>query len=164
MSDRARLSKLDTWTSSSPPGSSFLGSKHFPPSLVEAVEKHDPAAMFLGEFQTRPDKDAGATSDRGNEKSLSTMKSLLHGKRILNLAGGADKLVPYRCAEPFMRWLKKATAPNGAFSEGEMVVEDIVFEGVGHEMISSMVTEVVRFVTESLKILTVDASGRLSKM
>ena len=163
MSDRARLSKLDTWTKSSPPGSSFLGSKDFPPGLVEAVKIHDPAAIFLGKLQTPSDNDMGVTS-KCEEKSLSTMKSLLQGKRILNLSGGADKLVPYKCAEPFMRWLEKANVANGQRSEWEMVFEDIIFEGVGHELTSSMVTEVVRFVTESLEISAIDASVRQSKI
>lgn len=164
MSDRARLSKLGTWTSTSPPGLSFFGSKHFPQGLVEAVQEHDPAEIFLGKFQTRNDDDVVVLSDHENEKSLSKMKSLLKGKRILNLSGGVDKLVPYKCAQPFMRWLKNATGPDGVFHQGVIVVEDIVFEGVGHELTSSMATEVVRFVTESLDILTIDASGRQPKI
>lgn len=80
------------------------------------------------------------------------------------MAGGADKLVPYKCSEPFLRWLKKATAPNGWFSDSGVVVEDVVFEGVGHDMSPSMVAEVHRFVLETLEQSPIEAAGRVSKI
>ncbi|MCJ1266188.1 hypothetical protein MMC22_006071 [Lobaria immixta] len=167
MSDRARLSKLDTWTSGIPPGSRFLGSKDFPQGLVHAVGKYDPVGLFMGQFSTRTDENyTHPLSDREKRRLILTMNNLLRGKRILNLAGGADKLVPYKLTVPFIRWLQDAVAPGGLSGDGGTVVEDIVFDGVGHEMSPGMVKEVVRFVVESLdKNLTLTKSSlRQSKI
>ncbi|CAF9932269.1 MAG: hypothetical protein ALECFALPRED_005253 [Alectoria fallacina] len=165
MSDRARLSKLATWTKSNPPGSSFLGSTDFPKGLVEAVEKYDPAGLLLGEVAFRNDD----VYDRfptvlEQKRLLPLMKESLQGKRILNMAGGADKLVPYKCGEPFFRWLKKATASDGWFNKGGLVFEDIVFDGVSHEMSPEMVKEAHRFVMEALEQTATESAGRGSKI
>ena len=165
MSDRARLSKLPTWTSSNPPGSSFLGSTDFPKGLVEAVEKHDPAGVFLGEIMARDDSVYNRNPTISEQKMLlPLMRRSFQGKRILNLAGGADKLVPYKCGEPFLRWLKRAIASNGWFCEGGLILEDMVFDGVGHEMSSEMVKEAHRFVIEALKQTNLESAERVSKI
>ena len=39
MVDRARLSKLPSWTKSNPPGAEILGSEAFPASFVDIVEQ-----------------------------------------------------------------------------------------------------------------------------
>ena len=150
MSDRARLSKLKTWTESSPPGSAFLGSQDFPTGLVEAVEKWDPAGLFskaLGNV-TRSDMLHDPSAEE-QERLVPLMRHCLQGKRILNLAGGADKLVPYKCAEPFLAWLKKAIGSEGWFKDGDVVLEDKVFDSVGHEMSEAMVKEVLRFMKDT---------------
>ena len=164
MSDRARLSKLPTWTSGNPAGSSFLGSTDFPKGLAEAVEEHDPAGLFLGEIKSRDDD----VYDRNptvleQKRLLPLMKKSLQGKSILNLAGGADKLVPYKCGEPFLRWLKKAITSNGWF-EGGLIFEDIVFDGVGHDMSPEMVKEAHRFVIGALKQTILERGERASKI
>ena len=166
MSDRARLSKLGTWTNSSPPGSSFLGSTDFPQGLVEAVKRYDPAGLLLGE-NTSCYHDFYDRNPTVSEQTrlLPLMKSLLQGKRILNLAGAADKLVPYECGKPFLRWLKTATASHGWFNDGGVVLEDIVFDGVGHDMSPGMVREAHRFVTEGLEQSPlIENAGRGSKI
>ena len=165
MSDRARLSKLATWTNTDPPGSSFLGSTDFPKGLVEAVMRYDPAGLLLGELTSRTD----GTYDRDptaseQEKLLPLMKMSLQGKRILNIAGGADKLVPYKCAEPLLRWLRNAIESDGWFNEGRVVLEDIVFDGVGHHVSPGMVGEAHRFVIEALEQMPTESAGRASKM
>lgn len=166
MTDRARLSKLDPWTQSSTPGSEFLGSKDFPRSLIEAVEKHDPAGLLLGEVTSLHRDDIFSRNPTGLEKKrlMPLMKSSLQGKRILNMAGGNDKLVPYSCSEPFISWLKHATDPGGWFADGNVVLENIVFDGVGHEMSPGMVNEVHRFVLDKLDQPSLENSGRDSKM
>ena len=165
MSDRARLSKLVTWTSSNPPGSSFLGSTDFPNGLVEAVEKYDPAGLLLGETVSRDDGSYGQNPTVSEQKRLlPLMKRSLQGKRILNLAGGADRLVPYDCGEPFLRWLRNATAPNGWFSKGGVVFEDIIFDGVGHAVSPDMVKEAHRFVIEALGQRPTDSAERVTKI
>ena len=163
MSNRARVSKLGTWTNSIPPGSEFIGSEDFPNGLIEAVEKYDPAGYFLGPVANRVDANFNQEpSEIEKERLIPILRRSLQGKRILNLTGGIDKLVPYHCAVPFLQWLKNATSQNGWFSDGNVVVEDIVFDGVGHEMTSSMVLEIIRFVAQSLEGLS--ASTRLSKI
>lgn len=165
MSDRARLSKLATWTNSNPPGSSFLGSSDFPKGLVEAVERYDPAGLLLGEIVSRDD-DAYDRNPASSEQKrlLPLMKRCLQGKRILNMAGAVDKLVPYKCGEPFLRWLKNATASDGWFREGGVVLEDMVFDGVSHDMSSEMAREAHRFVIEALEQTPTESAGRGSKI
>ena len=165
MSDRAMLSKLATWTNSNPLESSFLGSTDFPTGLVEAAKKYDPAGLFLGEVMSRDtnfyDVDPTASEQR---RLLPLMRRSFQGKRILNMAGSADKLVPYKCGEPFLRWLKNATAAKGWFNEGGVVFEDIIFDGVSHDMSPEMVREAHRFVIEALEQAPAETAERASKI
>ena len=153
MSDRARLSKRPTYTQSKPPGHTFVGSSDFPPGLVEAVKRYDPAGLFWSQLKmARPGQEhLHEVSDEDKVGLGPLMARTLGNKRILNLSGGADKLVPYRCAEPFLAWLKKAIGEGGWYENGEVVFEDVVFEGVGHEVPHAMVKELLRFVGESLE-------------
>ena len=151
MSDRARLSKLKTWTQSSPPGSSFIGSRDFPSSLVQAIEAYDPAGLFLGDVARTSNATYGNEPTEDEKKRLiPLMEKTLKGKRVLNLSGGADKLVPYKRGEAFLQWLKNATGPDGWWEHGEFVLEDIVFDGVGHAMSPDMMTTASRFVVQTL--------------
>ena len=165
MTDRARLSRLDTCTKDAPPGSAFLGSKDFPQGLADVVKREDPAGFLLGKQAVRMDEAYGSNIRESEKESLrSLMEKSLKGKRILNLAGGSDKLVPYRCSEPFLSWLKNATESGGFFADGEVVLEDIVFEGVGHEVFPGMVEEVHRFVIATLDQDTIGNNARDSKI
>lgn len=165
MSDRARLSKLKTWTDSSPPGSQFLGSKDFPRGLVEAVERYDPAGLLLGKVTDRTEETyTREPTEEEKQRLIPLMANTLQGKRILNLAGGADKLVPYKAGEPFLLWLKKAISKDGWFRDCGITLEDIVFDGVGHEMSPGMVKEVVRFIGETFDKTEPAVSGRPSKI
>ena len=150
MSDRARLSKRHSWTTSSPSGATFLGSMDFPKGLVEAVKKYDPAGLLLGDISGQKyEKYEQEPSDEEKKRLIPLMKRTLQGKRILLLSGGVDKLVPYKCGEPFLQWLKRAIAPGGWFHDGDVDLEDIVFDGVGHEFSSGMLKEAIRFITQS---------------
>ncbi len=151
MSDRARLSKLPSWTDSGTPGAQFLGSKDFPLNLVKAVETFDPAGLFFGPIRTRTSQNFDEMPSQDEQKRLvPLMSNTIKGKGILNMAGGADKLVPYRCAEPFCRWLKKATASNGWFGDGSVHFENLIYDGVGHEMSPEMAKEANKFIIETL--------------
>ena len=155
MSDRARLSKRKSWTGSSPPGRDFLGSADFPPSLIEAVKRLDPVGLMwsLSGLNWRNDQEHLHTTLTEQEKQvlLPVMTRCLANKRILNLSGGADKLVPYAHSKPFVEWLKTVSGKGGWFEGSGLSIEDIVFDGVGHEVPSGMVDEMVRFVKESLE-------------
>lgn len=151
MSDRARLSKLPSWTKSSPPGMHFLGSPEFPAELLKAVGMHDPAAMLLG----KPDRPVrqmieGLPSVTEQANLLPLLKRTVEGKRILNLSGADDKLVPYRCGQAFVEYLKSAIAPGSWFSGG-LYLEDLQFDDVGHQMSPAMVQQAFRFVADTLQ-------------
>jgi hypothetical protein len=137
MSDRARLSKLQTYISSN--GANFLGSKDFPSALVSSCKKWDPKGILFGTSET--------TS--GPSEQLRQLLDLkLKGKRILVCSGGADKLVPYHCSEPFLKFLKDAT--GGWYKDGGLYVEDNVYPGVGHAYSEGMVKDTTRFVSDTL--------------
>ncbi|KAI4120625.1 MAG: hypothetical protein LQ338_006877 [Usnochroma carphineum] len=130
MSDRARLSKLPSWVDRSPPGTQFLGSEDFPAGLVKAVELHDPAAMLLGKLDgpiRKADKIRSASV--GQARLLPLMKQSLQDKRILNLSGGADKLVPYRRRSP-----RKQVDWTNAELESAIILHELVGdrEGLAH--------------------------------
>ncbi|KAL8687166.1 MAG: hypothetical protein Q9218_006586 [Villophora microphyllina] len=151
MSDRARLSKLPSWTHSSFPGTHFLGSRDFPIGLIKAVEAYDPAGMLLGRPSSSPRTfDGHAPPAVEQARLLPLLQQSLRGKRILNLSGGADKLVPYKCGQAFIEWLNLAVATDGWFAGG-VHLEDLVFEGVGHQMSPDMVSNAIRFVAETLR-------------
>ena len=159
MSQRAEKSKLPDWTSSDPSGSKFMGSESFPKALIEAVDKWDPAGLLMDEMSGNdPSREP---SEAEKTKLMPLMRDHLQDKRILNLAGGADKLVPYSCSAPFLTWLKKAIEPNGWFAGKGVVLEDKVFEGVKHEMSPAMMDEAIRFIIETLSR---DSSIKQSKI
>lgn len=151
MSDRARLSKLST------SGEGFVGSKDFPLGLVECVRQWDPVGCVMNAIGRPPGAKGwdGLTLRKDEEKILRPgMEKWFKDKMILNLSGGADKLVPYRCGESFLRWLKAslAKADGGElFDAGDGRIEDLVFDGVGHEVSQDMVREAVRFVGDCVE-------------
>jgi pimeloyl-ACP methyl ester carboxylesterase len=146
MAHRASKSKLKDWTTSKPAGSQFWGSESFPRALIAAVEETDPAGVLL------PDA-ARATGlaplAKPADSALEVVESdklrdLLHGKAILNLAGGADKLVPHSCCEVFFEYLNKTG------NDARVWFQDRVFDGVGHAVTPAMATEGVEFIGQVL--------------
>ncbi|GAB1314052.1 hypothetical protein MFIFM68171_04262 [Madurella fahalii] len=139
LSDRARLSRLATY-SAQDNGASFLGSKDFPPSLVEACGKKDPKGIFFGTAAV-PDRAPSGPTDEAARKIL---RERLRGKKLLLCFGGDDKLVPYRCSEPFLRWFKEAA--GSWFKDENVSIDDKVYPGIGHAFSADMVTDSVQFV------------------
>ncbi|KAJ5469468.1 hypothetical protein N7539_009086 [Penicillium diatomitis] len=157
MVDRARLSKLPSWTKSDPPGAEILGSEAFPTPFVDIVKRYDPASLMLtcmDGTSTGLPREGGKALPEPTEEQKKELKPLLTrlltGKRILNLSGGIDKLVPYHRGEAFLTWFKKAVAADGWFGDGGVTFEDIIDESAGHEVTPKMVDEAVRFVSETL--------------
>ena len=142
MAHRAAKSKLKTWTSTSPPGASFLGSEDFPRALIDAVARYDPAGLLLPGIDEH---------FKPSKEELQRFKELvqqhLGGKRILNLSGGADKLVPYAVGEPFLKVLQKTTRED---REPSVEFEDVVFDGIGHTMSPSMTDKAVYWICDVL--------------
>lgn len=155
MVDRARLSKLPSWTKSNPPGSEILGSEAFPTSFVDIVKKYDPASLILSHMDS---DSAGPVregplpepTDKEQQQLRPVLSRCLAGKRILNISGGVDKLVPYHRGEVFLTWFKKAIAANGWFGDGGVTFEDIIDQSAGHEVTANMVDEAIRFISETL--------------
>ncbi|KAK4122293.1 hypothetical protein N657DRAFT_646976 [Parathielavia appendiculata] len=141
LSDRARLSRLSTY-SEQDDGASFLGSRDFPPSLVETCKKLDPKAIFFGTSAVPETKTTG-TADEGARQIF---RDRLRGKKFLLCSGADDKLVPYsRCSEPFLQWFKQAAA---TWAEEGVSVDDRVYQGVGHSFSTDMVADAVQFVLD----------------
>ncbi|KAL4924666.1 uncharacterized protein BDV17DRAFT_273905 [Aspergillus undulatus] len=156
MADRARLSKLPSWANTTPQGAQFLGSEDFPYSLLETVRKWDPAGLFLSHLNLGPEAEPirSAPLPEPTEAQKTALRPLftrcLAGKKILNLSGGVDKLVPYSKGETFLAWLKQAVGPDGWFADGVVTLEDIIDQDAGHEVTPKMVDEVVRFIGDAL--------------
>ncbi|CZR59889.1 uncharacterized protein PAC_09783 [Phialocephala subalpina] len=141
MTDRARLSKLETYTASG--GSSFLGSADFPKALISSCEKGDPKAMLFGTSEIN-----ASPSGEEQKKLRELLDSKLTSKRVLVCSGRDDKLVPYHCSEPFLTFLKQAT--SGWYKDGGVYVEDKVYSGVGHAYSEGMAKDTTRFVSDLL--------------
>jgi hypothetical protein len=137
MCQRAEKSRLKTW------GPDFIGSVDFPPALIDAIGQCDPAGMLLpSELQVKnPKSTAGLVQAPGSKSTL--LKKALGHKSILNLSGGADKLVPYSCSLPFLSFLKKEIGSEG-------VLDDRVFAGVGHECTPEMQDVAVEYIVSVL--------------
>ncbi|RMZ91930.1 hypothetical protein DV736_g824, partial [Chaetothyriales sp. CBS 134916] len=153
MTDRARLSKRKAWLEGN--GAHFISSADFPPSLADSVRRWDPAGIVFGTL-----RDAGRL--KGQEHLLPhtqretaalqpVMARCFGNKRILCLSGGADRLVPYKQAEPFMQWLKAASGKGGFFENGGLYLHDVVLPGVGHDVPPKMVEYMIRFVIDTLE-------------
>lgn len=175
MSHRAEKSKLATWTGSTPAGAEFLGSRDFPPALRDAVDKYDPAGLLMGEMVERPSGAWDSTkkeeylrepSESEKKRLWPLMRDHLRGKRVYNLAGGSDKLVPYGASEPFLGWMKKAIAPGGWFDGREQGVflRDKVYEGVGHEMSGEMLKDAIDHIIETVDRSSSNPSASASKI
>ncbi|KAG4443033.1 hypothetical protein IFR05_001487 [Cadophora sp. M221] len=95
MTDRARLSKLPAYTSTTPPGSTFLGSSSFPSTLLTTLQKSDPRNILFPSPVPIPssppsparlelvsvEEDTRRASPRGSRVSVSTHKKSRHGSR-----------------------------------------------------------------------------------
>lgn len=159
MADRARLSKLPSWTEGKD-GEKFLGSEAFPASLLDTVARYDPASLLLGQMgvqstattNTGPLREGPLPEPTGTEKEAlrALLGRTLAGKKVLNLSGGVDKLVPYHRGEVFLTWLKKALRADGWFADGGVTFEDVIDQAAGHEVTPKMAGEAVRFISDSL--------------
>lgn len=151
MSDRARLSKRRCWVEGK--GTGFLGSRDFPMGLVEAVKRCDPAGVVWGKLEGRRKGQEhlyDGLSDDEKSVLLPLMTRTLGNKRLLNLSGGKDKLVPYKMGEPFLEWLKRSTSKGGFFEGGGLVLKDVVLPECGHECPPEMVQKMIPFINETV--------------
>ncbi|KAL9479618.1 hypothetical protein ACSS6W_004404 [Trichoderma asperelloides] len=133
MASRAKLSKLDCGETG------FLGSKYFPADSVATADKFDPKSILFG-TNAIP---ALPLSSAERDRLRGILDSRVRGKKLLLCSGGADELVPYSKGEPFIRLLKDAA--GGWYADGNVEVDDRVYEGVGHRFAADMVNDAVAF-------------------
>lgn len=143
MTDRARLSKLATYTTNN--GSSFIGSLDFPSALIQTLHKRDPKGILFPntEITTSPTPEQQTQLRKSLDKTIK-------GKKLLALFGKDDKLVPYHCSKPFLDFLKSATGSGGWYADGDVYVEDIVYEGIGHAYSEGMARDAQSFICDVL--------------
>lgn len=159
MADRARLSKRTTYTQDA--GTTFLGSRDFPPSLLSSVQKWDPRGLLFGTREIPTPSHPSTQEEVTRQKEI--LESRVKGKSVLVCSGGADKLVPYKASEPFLGWLKGVTGRGGTW-EGGMRVRDLVYEGAGHEFTEGMVRDSVAFVVGLMEGRGEEGSEKGSKI
>lgn len=166
MTDRAIRSKVPSAMNSDPPGRHFLGSKDFPPPLLAAIEQYDPAGILLGELDTVTGDDHMHPPSEPEKKRLRPiMNERLAGKKVICLAGGKDKLVPYAQSEPFLTWLKKAIDKDQGWWNGQgFELEDIMYPESRHEFSSPMRKEAERWLCDYMSRNDDTWSSQLSKL
>ncbi|CBY01346.1 hypothetical protein IAQ61_003177 [Plenodomus lingam] len=147
MADRARLSKRPSYIQSHPPGAHFLGSPDFPPALQNAVAQYDPAGLLLPTSFNPVAPDTRPPSPHTLDRFKRIANDRLHGKHILNLSGGADKLVPYAAGEPFLSLFKQILHDDASL---QIHLEDIVFDGVGHAFSTQMADKATSWICDLL--------------
>lgn len=149
MTDRARLSRRETYAESSPPGSKFLGSPDFPQALIDAIEKADPAGLLLpGSFDPmHPNVLYPAPDQAKLDRARAEIRKRLQGKRLLTLSGKADKLVPYAAGEPFLKVFKQLIEEDPSL---DFEFEDVLYEGVGHSFPKAMADKTVSWICDLL--------------
>ncbi|KAM0285616.1 hypothetical protein ACHAQH_001322 [Verticillium albo-atrum] len=142
MTNRAKNAGLSSYTADDK-GASFLGSKDFPKDLVRACAKHDPKAILFG---------TGMIPKKPSEEEQQQLKAVLNdrlkGKKFLVCSGGDDKLVPYSQSKRFLEFLESAT--KTWYKEGGIVLENKVYEGIGHAFSEDMVEDAVRFLLDEV--------------
>ncbi|KAF2399552.1 hypothetical protein EJ06DRAFT_511705 [Trichodelitschia bisporula] len=175
MCQRAMKSRLSDWTQpASAPGSAFIPSPSFPASLAAALRIADPASLLLPpELQALsaptqahhiPPPDALVPFPAFEASQREALEHTIKGKAALVLSGGADKLVPPATGRVFIEYLKQAVDPKtGWWREGGFVLDERVYEGVGHEVTPRMAEEAVKWVGEYLAG-RVGGQGRGSKI
>ncbi|PMB72157.1 hypothetical protein BM221_002257 [Beauveria bassiana] len=124
-------------------GSSFLGSRHFPASLVRICAAHDPKAMLFG-TEPVPGLPLG-DADRDRVRQVLD-RHRVAGKRLLLCSGGRDKLVPYAVGQSTVDVLKDASE---SWYPG-ISVDSRVYKDVGHAFGKDMVTDAVAFLVDAV--------------
>lgn len=123
-------------------GEGFIGSAHFPQSLVETCLATDPKALLFGTdpVPTLP------LSDGDKDRVRAVLDRRVRGKRLLLCSGGRDKLVPFAVGKPVVDVLVDATRAGGWYAGTS--VESRVYEDVGHSFGKEMVEDAVRFLVD----------------
>ncbi|OAA39406.1 hypothetical protein NOR_06244 [Metarhizium rileyi] len=141
MGSRARHSALDTGSAS------LLGSKYFPQDLLATCQLHDPKSILFGAGGAPVPSLPLSTQEQSRLRAV--FDARIRGKKLLACSGGDDELVPYLSAQPFLALLKDAV--KGWYSDGEVLVDDRVYAGVGHRFSADMVRDAVAFLVRVVR-------------
>ncbi|KAH7325771.1 Alpha/Beta hydrolase protein [Stachybotrys elegans] len=120
----------------------FLGSRFFPPDLVATCERHDPKALLFGTSEPP----ALPLGKEEQARLRGVLEARVRGKKLLACSGGEDPLVPYGKSAAMLALLRDAA--EGWFADGGVVVEDRVYEGVGHRFSKDMVVDAVAWLVK----------------
>ncbi|PSR80564.1 hypothetical protein BD289DRAFT_346395, partial [Coniella lustricola] len=155
MADRARLTKLASYDPETK-GAGFLGAAQFPPALVAQCARFDPKGIVFGtrdvpRLNTNSSEGVAADNDKEHqqqerERIRGVLDKHVRGKKLLMCTGGDDKLVPWRCSEPFTDWF--VDAAQTWYADGGLSVDNRIYPGRGHECSTEMVQDAARFVCE----------------
>ncbi|KAK5992192.1 hypothetical protein PT974_05593 [Cladobotryum mycophilum] len=140
MNSRAKTSSLDCGETG------FLGSKYFPPDLINTCLARDPKGIIFG---TQPIPSLPLSS-ADQDRIRKILDGRIRGKKLLLCSGGADKLVPYQNSVPFLEVFKDAVGASGWYGDGRVSVDDRVYEGIGHKFSAQMVNDAVAFLVEAV--------------
>ena len=152
MEHRAMKSRLKAWRAAKDLGQTFVGSDRFPSSLLETITEWDPAQSLKDPAQAAKVADGPSVVDTLAEQQWRVIRGRLSDKRILNLAGAEDKLVPYHCSAPFLDFLKRARQAAISHSD-DFELQDKVYDGVGHNMTTEMIQDALDFIMTQLKYI-----------
>lgn len=148
MIERAQQSDIPILTSHT--GKRQLNPEYFPQYLLDAIAQSDPAALLTGHNKSSDIEFKEYNAAIEVESSRLQQMRKLRGKKILSISGGADKLVPYSCVQPFLAWLQQAVSKEGCLSNDGISLRLVLEKDTGHEMTPNAAVEVTRFVTEIL--------------
>ena len=133
MHERARLLARSSFTEVDATSVSFMGSSDFPPSLRQAVLHIDPASILLGGYELRC-KDGSEFPTTRQRRLRELILKTVGYKRILNLAGGSDMLVPYAASYDLLKFLTCATQLGGFAEDMGVSISQQALLGVGYEV------------------------------
>ncbi|KAJ3546052.1 hypothetical protein NM208_g2203 [Fusarium decemcellulare] len=163
LTDRARLSKLPSYTNTTPPGDKFIGSQDFPRTLAIALRDIDATQRIMSSAYGTSRRVTLEAEDQQMRKSV--MPERLRGKRLLVVSGGADKMAPYKLTSPVMEFLQHTMGENSnRRHDGGLVMKSVVIPNVQHELTMEMVHEAVSFALESVACVSSSSSQPVSKI
>lgn len=130
------------------------------------METQDPVSMiFAGAHGPDNEGRLEPFHDHVIEEQINQrLQATIQGKRFLNISGGDDKLVPYRCSLPFVQWLSRVAARQDPVYHCNFHFEDKIFSGVGHSLSRPMAEAVDRFVVDSVASFWNLDSGKTPKI
>lgn len=122
----------------------MLGSKYFPRDLLSVCQNWDPKSIAFGANGAPVPSLPLPSSEQARLRDV--FDARIRGKKLLACSGGNDKLVPYARSLPFLAVLKDAV--DGWYKDGQAVIDDRVYPGVGHKFSADMVKDAISFLVD----------------